>query len=542
MKMRRLVAAFVLSVVWPVIPASAAGDGPAHALVDVRIVTSPGNVIESGTVVLRDGIIEAVGADVEPPADARIWKRENLTVYPGLIETYAPVEWPEPQGDDDKKKAANQSGHTNRLVHPERDMTLHAQDAPLFKKLRGAGFTTAVVVPKGGLFRGTSALINLGEGLTGSNLLAGDLAQIVSIQPGPGTDRGYPGSLMGAVALTRQTLLDARWYRDAWAAYESDPRQARPDFNTALDALAPAAHGEQRVVFETDDVLDTLRVAGIVAEFGLDAWLVGNGEEYKLLDAVAATGLPVLLPVSFPEAPEVGEEDEDDLTVTLEELRHWEAAPENPAKLAAKGVRFAFTTSGLDNAKDLHARVATAVERGLDADAALAALTTAPAAMLGFGERLGTVETGKIANLTVIEGQELFDEKVKLREVWIDGQRYELKDTKPPEVDPAGTWDMVVEAGDQKIPTKLILEGDMNNVSGYLEVMGQRVEFSSIEVSGKKVEFVFSGASLGMPGDLSFTLEIKGDSASGPGNSPAGPFTIKGRRVSGPSGEPEVRR
>jgi len=538
MSMRRLAAALALTLVLWALPAHAAGDRQAHALVDVRIVTSPGNVIESGTVVLRDGVIEAVGADVEPPADARIWKRENLTVYAGLIEPYATVEWPLPEGDD-QDKVAPQAGHTNKIVHPERDMTLHAQDEALFKKMRAAGFTTAVVAPKSGLFRGSSVLINLGEGSASSNLLARNVAQHVSIQPGRGTDRGYPGSLMGAVALTRQTLYDARWHRRALQAYADDPRQARPEINTALAALEHAAHGEERIIFETDDVLDTLRVAQIVVEFGLDAWIVGNGEEYKRLDAVAATGLPVLLPLAFPEAPEVG--DEDDLTINLEALRHWDAAPGNPAKLAAKGVQFAFTTHGLDSVKQVQAQVAKAVERGLDADAALAALTTTPAAMLGYGERLGTVEAGKIANLTVIEGEQLFDEKVKLREVWIDGRRHELKELKPPEVDPAGTWEMVTTVGDQKIPTTLILEGDMNNVTGHLLVQGMRIDFSSIEVSGKKVEFVLPGVTLGMPGDLEFSLEIKGDVATGSGTSPMGPFTIKGNRVGG-SAEPEVQR
>jgi imidazolonepropionase-like amidohydrolase len=532
--MRRLAAAFALSL-WAV-PAFAA-DQPAQALVDVRIVVSPGNVIEKGTVVLREGVIEAVGADVAPPADARVWKRENLTVYAGFIEPYATVDWPVPDGDD-QDKMSPQAGHANRIVHPERDMTLHAQDEALFKKLRGAGFTTAVVAPKSGLFRGSSVLMNLGEGSPSSNLLRRNVAQHVSVQPGRGTDRGYPGSLMGAVALTRQTLYDARWHRRAQQAYDANPGQARPEINTAHAALEAAAHGEETIVFETDDVLDTLRVVRIVDEFGLDAWVVGNGEEYKRLDAVAAAGFPVLLPLDFPEAPEAGEE--DDLSVTLEALRHWDAAPENPSRVAAKGIRFAFTTHDLAAVKELPSRVARAIERGLDPDAALAALTTTPAEMLGVDDRLGTVEAGKIANLTVIEGAELFDEKVKLREVWIDGKRSELKEFKPPEVDPAGTWEMVTTAGDQKIPTTLILEGDMNDISGHLLVQGMRIDFSSIEVSGKKVEFVFPGVSLGMPGDLEFTLEIKGDTASGTGTSPMGPFTIKGNRVGG--GDPEVQR
>ena len=538
MSMRRLAVALALALALWTLPVQGAGDQQAQALVDVRIVTSPGNVIESGTVVLRNGVIEAVGAGIEPPADARIWKRENLTVYAGLIEPYATVAWPLPDGDD-ADKVAPQAGHTNTIVHPERDMTFHAQDEALLKKLRGAGFTTAVIAPKSGLFRGTSVLINLGEGSASSNLLARNVAQHVSIQPGRGTDRGYPGSLMGAVALTRQTLNDARWHRNAQRAYRSDSRQARPEINTALAALDRAAHGEERIVFETDDVLDTLRVAQVVAEFGLDAWVVGNGEEYKRIDAVAATGFPLLLPVNFPEAPDVGED--DDLTVNLEALRHWDAAPENPAMLASKGVRFAFTTHGLDSANQVQSRIAKAVERGLDANTALAALTTIPAEMLGYGDRLGTIEVGKVANLTVIEGEQLFDEKVKLREVWIDGKRHELKELKAPEVDPAGTWEMVTTAGDQKIPTTIVLEGDMNNVTGHLLVQGARIDFSSIEVSGKKVEFVLPGVSLGMPGDLEFSLEIKGDVASGSGTSPMGPFTIKGNRVGG-SKDPEVQR
>lgn len=512
---------------------SALADPQVHALVGVRIVAAPGQVMESGTIVVRDGIIEGVG-EIEPPADAKIWDRENLTVYAGLIEPYLEVAWPATDDEDDEAKA--QGGHENTRVTPERDMTLYAHDANAFRKLRSAGFTTAVVAPGGNLFRGRSVLMSLGEGSVHENLMARHVAQNVSVESGGGTPRGYPSSLMGAVALTRQIFFDAQWYTAAQAAYEKNPRQARPAFNSSLEALGGAVAGDELVVFTTDDVLETLRVSGIIREMGLKAWLVGNGEEYKRIDAVAATNLPHLLPVAFPEAPDVGDEDQG--TVSLEALRHWDRAPGNPAALHAQGIPFAFTTDQLDNPNQIHGRLATAIERGLDADVALAAVTTVPAEMLGVADRMGTIEAGKIANLTVIEGENLFDEKVKIREVWIDGHRVELKETKPPEVDPAGRWDMVVNAGDQKIPLTLVLTGDMNNVEGHFEAQGVQIPFTSIEVSGKKVEFVFSGAPMGMPGDLSFTLSIKGDSASGPGMSPFGPFTIKGTRTSKPS--PEV--
>ncbi|HSL82919.1 MAG TPA: amidohydrolase family protein, partial [Thermoanaerobaculia bacterium] len=315
---------------------------------------------------------------------------------------------------------------------------------------------------------------------------------------------------------------------EAREAYGRHPAQRRPPHDASLATLEGAAAGEAPVVFETDGLLGTLRAGRLAAELGLDAWLVGSGEEYQGLEAVAALGRPLLLPVAFPEAPESAG---DPLAVELAALRHWRRAPENPAALAEAGVTFAVTSHRLDQPKDLHARLAKAIEAGLGADAALAALTTEPARLLGLADRLGTVETGKIANLTVAEG-DLFTEDTKIREVWIDGQRYEIKERRPPEVEPAGEWDLTIDAGGQRIQGRLSLAGQAPDLAGSLEVMGNRVELLSAEVSGSAVEVTFDGASFGMPGQFSFTLEIEGDRARGSGTGPAGPFGLEGTRVS----------
>lgn len=397
------------------VPLTAAAVPSVHALTNARLVLGPGRVIDSGTVVIRDGIIEAAGADIQAPADARVWELDGLTVYPGLIESHWTRPWPE---EDDGEPTPG--GHPNDRVRPERDMIRNVGDSEAIEELRKAGFTTALAAPESGIFRGRSALLNLGDGPLSENLLASGVAHHVGVE-GAGFRGPYPGSLMGATALFRQVMLDSRWFETAHAAYESNPAQERPAANSAWRTLAPAAAGDELVIIDSGDVLGTLRAAGLIAELGLRAYLVGNGEEYKWLEEVAATGLPHILPLTFPEVPEVG--DTDDLAVSLEDLRHWDDAPRNPAQLLEAGIQVAFTARGLDGPGKLHPAIGKALERGLTADQALAALTLTPAQLLGIADRAGSLDAGKMANLTVTKG-DLFAEKPDIREVWIDGVRY----------------------------------------------------------------------------------------------------------------------
>lgn len=410
----RALAALALTAALPL----AAAEAPVttHALVGARIVVAPGRTLPSGTVVLRDGVIAAVGTNVAVPAEARIWDLEGKTLYPGLVDAWVPRAWPEEKAED-----APQGAHDNALVRPQRSVIDRLRDEKQWQALRAAGFTTALVVPEGGVLRGRGAVANLGDDPRAS-LLVPEAVQAVRLAVPRGRRDGYPGSLMGVVALFRQTLLDARWHRQAQAAYRANPAQARPRFDAALAALEPAAHGEATVAFECDDVLGTLRAQRLAAELGLEAWLVGSGEEYRRLAEIAARPLPIVLPVAFPERPEVGD-DGDDLTVGLDELRHWDEAPSNPARLAEAKLAFALTSFRQKEPKKLWPALARAIERGLDADAALAALTRTPAELLGLSGRAGAIEPGKMANLVVVDGELLVAEP-KIESVWIDGRHY----------------------------------------------------------------------------------------------------------------------
>jgi imidazolonepropionase-like amidohydrolase len=263
----------------------------------------------------------------------------------------------------------------------------------------------------------------------------------------------YPGSTMGAIALVRQTLLDARWQRDVLAA--SGARE-RPEANPALDALQPVIAGTQRLVFDTADELDIGRVIAIGKEFGLSPVIEGNGSEYRVLERLRAARLPVVVPLNFPAPPEI-ERPETALGTSLAELQHWEQAPANPGRLAGAGVSIALTTRGLkDVGKDFWPALRRAVAAGLSEDDALRALTTTPAALAGQSARLGRIAPGQIANLLVADETLFRAENAAVYAVWVDGVRHEVKPLAP--VDPRGTWSLAWS--DSRGPAKLEISGD----------------------------------------------------------------------------------
>jgi imidazolonepropionase-like amidohydrolase len=200
-------------------------------------------------------------------------------------------------------------------------------------------------------------------------------------------DRGYPNSLMGSIALIRQSFIDASWYQSAQDAYRKNPATTeRPETNASLAALAEQMQ-RNPAVFEAEDELDLLRALRIAEEFKLKPILFGNGYEYRVRKTLAEKKPGIILPLDFPKPPEI-ERPENALEVELDELQHWDRAPSNPARLAEAGIPFALTTQKLEKPeKDFWSRLRLAVRRGLSKDAALAALTTTPAEMFEPDDR-----------------------------------------------------------------------------------------------------------------------------------------------------------
>ncbi len=385
------------------------------ALTDAQVVVSPDVTLEKATIVVRGGKIESVG-DVAAPADARVISMAGKTIYPGFIDAYAEHSV---SGDP----LAGTARYWNGQVSPQISMAEHLAANEDLKTLRKQGIVAQLIAPAAGVIRGTSAVVGTGDGEPNKTLLAADVAQHLQLTV---TRRGrdsYPGSPMGAVALARQAIYDAQWYRDARIAVDGDSTLPLPEHNDALSALQPVLNGAQPVVVKTSNEQFVLRADQFAAEFGLSLIVVGNGREYRRLAEIAATKRPIILPLAFPKAPNVSTP-ETAQDATLESLMHWDIAPENPARVDSAGISFAFTTERLESKADFLKSLRKAVARGLAPKSALKALTTTPAALLGLDDQLGTIQSGHLASFVITDG-DLFEKKTKVLETWVSGQRFE---------------------------------------------------------------------------------------------------------------------
>lgn len=413
-----------------------------HALTGATIVTAPGIKIENATLVLRDGVIEAVGADVSVPAEARVWDASGLTIYPGLIDPavmIAPAAGSLPSGP---------GAHWNPRVHPQMNMADQpALSESLRKELRGLGFTAAAVYPSNGLLRGSGVVVALTDEPKDQLVYKPTAAMAVAFDHGGAWETAiYPGSLMGSIALLRQTLEDAQWHAACRKVYADHPQGNEPPMRAdALAALGEVVTAKQPLLFEVSDEHNALRAAKVIGEFKLDAMLLGSGYEFRRLDDVAALNLPIIVPLQFPDKPKIASLIEAE-RITLRDMQTWEQAPTNLRRLHDAGVTIALTTHRLKERKEFLPAVRTAIRHGLSEDDALAALTIAPAKLLGLEQALGTLEPGKAANFVLVKGS-LFDKKPEIRETWINGRRFEVD--VPPKIQLAGKGVMTIRLEDQ---------------------------------------------------------------------------------------------
>jgi len=498
-----------------------------HALTNARIVTAPGKTIEKGTILIRDGLIVEVGADVKVPREARVWDLVGKTIYPGFIDAYSRLDLPETlqpepvrldQDADDPKAKPKEVPHEsakgtrswNPRVTPEHRAADYLNlDKKGTRKLRDLGFASALIVPARGIFRGSSALINLQETDVDTMVVAPLVAQHIAFDFDREGDRGYPNSLMGAIALIRQTFLDASWYQAAQEAYRKNPATTeRPETNASLAALAEQGQ-RNPAVFEAEDELDLLRALRIADEFKLKPILFGNGYEYRVRKTLAEKKTPIILPLDFPKPPEI-ERPEQALEFELDKLQHWDRAPSNPARLAEAGIPFAFTTEKLAKPeKDFWNRVRLAVRRGLSKDTALAALTSTPAEMFGVSDRLGSIAPGRMANLVIASG-DLFADEARVLTTWVDGYYYDTEQAR--ERDLRGSWELLAEGK----TLALVVEGKTEKLEAKLA--GEK---ATVSVKDDAV-LVIAPAKLFEKGEGSvrFTGQITGETIAGAGDAP----------------------
>jgi imidazolonepropionase-like amidohydrolase len=452
----------------------------AYAIVNARVFIGDGRVLERATVLIRDGIIEAVGENLTVPPDAEVIEGKGLTVYPGFIDAHTTqgLKLPEWQPDQDEPpdtasdaptfmRLANRKG-----VRPE----LRAFDCldltpAILVPYRQAGFTTALFAPSGGAINGVSALVNL-SGAPKRECVVKPIVAMHFAFAMPRTVRGYPSSLMGIFAHMRQTLLDAHYFRTLQAAFENGIGK-RPPADESLLALQPVLSGSMPVIFDADTENEIRRAIKFADEFGLKVIISVGREGWKVAEELARRKIPVIVSLAFgpeprrppsrqpspertqteqklePQLPEATAEEERTQTERTEEMelpdvvwkermRLWQERVANAAKLHNAGVVIAFTTRGVRNLSEFWQNLRRAVQAGLPKEAALQALTVNPAKLFGVDKHLGTVEKGKAANLVVMNG-EFTDEKARVRYLFIDGRKFEPERERVPAPQPATT-------------------------------------------------------------------------------------------------------
>ncbi len=410
-----------------------------YAITGARIVTAAGPAIENGTIVLRNGLIEAVGASVSVPPDAATIDGKGLSVYPGLIDMGPSVGLSAPPAEappqNAKTRMAIERARRRMLLRAHLDAaSLLKADPPEFNRFAAAGITSVLVTPPGTGIRGRSALVNVAAGddppqvgqvaneRAGMFVVKAPVALHLSYSGREGFD-AYPTSLMGAIAFIRQAFHDAIAYRAEPARQGKPGAGPPPAYEPALEALQPALAGSMPVAIEAGSATEIRRALALAREFKLSPIIVGGLGASEVVADLKAAGAAVIYSLDYPVRPRSLAPDADEPVRVLRERAN---APKVPAALDRAKIRFAFASRGLREPADFVRNAAKAVAAGLPAEAAVRALTIDAARMAGVAGSLGSIEKGKRANLVVTEG-DLFGAEPKVRHVFVDGRPLPLR-------------------------------------------------------------------------------------------------------------------
>jgi len=520
----------------------ATGGANVYAITNARIVTVSGGAIEKGTIVVRDGLITAVGANASAPADARVIDGNGLTIYPGLIDANTNLAIPPRQqgaqsgaGGQQQTSSASSSTNYPQGLQPETSAAdLIRAGSDQFEAQRNAGITTVLTAPRDGIFMGQSAVINL----------AGDTATQMTVRSSFGQHvvfaplriGAYPTSLLGVFSAIRQMLLDAQRLRDANALYEKNPKGLqRPEQDKSLLALIPVIEGKMPLVMNANSEREIVRALDLAEEFKIKAVIAGGIESYKLADRLKKMGVPVLLSINFPKRTSAAlpEADPEPLRV----LRLRVEAPKAASILTNAGVRFAFQSGGMTNMSDFISNAVVTTENSLAKDAALRAMTLGAAEILGVADRMGSIEVGKIANLTITRG-DIFAKDAKVTHVFVDGVMFESKATTAPPrptgggttssaiPNIAGTWMLNIEIPGQPLTVTAVITQQETRLGGTLQTPFGNAGIQSGTISADGFSFKAT-ITAGQTIEVTFTGKVTGNQMSGIVNSPQGdaPFT-----------------
>ena len=507
-----------------------------YGLKNARVVADYQTTLENTDILISNGRIEAVGKNLVFPKGTIIYDLTGKTIYPAFIDAYAGN-----YGIKVQASAANanpyaafmnpaQGGRSSGASAPDPRVADYWNDGinasydvssefipdpKVACEFRQAGFGAVVAFKADGIARGTSALVSTGDGKTNNLVLKNKASANYSFVRGRSNDL-YPASLFGIIALLRQLNYDAQWYKQLPSGYFHDDGIEAYTANLSLPQI-----------FEVTNKIEVLRADKLGKEFGINFIIKGGGDEYQTIPDIKKSGNKLILPVNFPETPDV-KDPYDAASVTYSTLRHYELAPFNLARVSGAGLTFAITSSDLKQRSSFLTNLRKSVKYGLPENEAIKALTFTPASMVGASDLLGGVKKNMIANLIVTSGN-IFNEDCTIYETWVQGVPYRFVDLRQKDlrgkyslsVD-TSSYNMVLSGKSEKPTVKLTV--DSTEVKGAVFTAEKDLVSISFDRNGKK--YRLSGY-------------LKENDLEGRGQLSDGKWINWTAKYKGPSSEPE---
>ena len=494
---------------------------PTYAITECTIVPVAGPRIENGTIVIRDGLIHMIGSgtEIKVPADAEVINGKGLFAYPGLIDAHSNFFMKRPPSAAAQQGAARAAGQTQEKELWKKAHVLALDNVEpkrsTLENLHKAGITTVVSVPGREIFAGQSVILSVNGVERDPMILVSPFGLHLNFV----TSRGeYPTSLMGTMALMRQSFLDAQHYASHIAVYQKTPNGVkRPEYDPFLSSLGPYVTMKQPVVFNCATLEDVKRAVQLNREYGLRGILSGANEGWRVAGIIKNSRMPLFVSLRFrpPMTSRYARMGEDMRKKAEEEIH-----PANAAELHKAGIKFALTSNGLTKPSDIIKNVQAAIAAGLPRDEALKAMTIHPADFLGIGDVLGTLETGKMADIIVTAG-EIFEKDTHVSHVFVDGVYFKQKE--PPKkkaaaaqaaVNLTGAWKGVLSSSMGELEVSINLKQDGGSISGTMTSEMGTWDLNG-SLSGSGLTLSIAAEIMGQSLDMDFSGKAEKDSLEG---------------------------
>ena len=453
-----------------------------YAFTNATIVKDATTTLNNATLIIRNGRIVSVGTGLKVPTGAVEVDCKGKYIYPSFIDIYAdygiPAR-PQPQGGGFNPGQAPQLNTAikgpygwNQALKTEQDaFRMFVVDDTKAKPLRETGFGTVLSHVRDGIARGTGAVVTLANEKENLVIIKEKASAHYSFNKGTST-QSYPGSMMGMIALLRQTYLDAQWYKN---------KPSEEGLNLTLQAWNETQNLPQ--IFEANDKWNNLRADRIGDEFGVQYIIKGGGNEYQRIKEMKASNATFIVPLNYPQAQDV-EDPNDARFVSLNDLKHWEMAPTNAGAFEKAGIPFCLTTADLRDVRTFFSSLRQAFPYGLSENGALNALTKTPATVLGIYDQVGSLEAGKLANFLITSGP-VFNERTTIFQNWVQGIKYSIKEDLWKDM--RGTYKLVMNTASGPVNYTLDFKTSSN-----ASIIGKDTLTSKFYFDGRQVKINFA--------------------------------------------------